>query len=163
MDIQGWFPLGFTGLIFFQSKGLSRVFLLPQFESINSLVLSLLYGQTLTSIHDYWKNHIALTRRTLVGKIMSQLFNMLSRFVIAFLPRRKHLFNFMAVVTVYSDFGAQESSLSLFPLFPHLFAMKWWHWMPWSLSFECWVLSQLFSLSSFTFIKRLWVPLHFLP
>ena len=29
----------------------------PQFESINSLVLSLLYGTTLTSIHDYWKNH----------------------------------------------------------------------------------------------------------
>ena len=55
---------------------------------------------------------------------MSLLFDMLSRFVIAFLLRSKHLFNFMAVVTVYSDFGAQESSLSLFPLFPHLFAMK---------------------------------------
>ena len=47
---------------------------------------------------------IALTRWTLVGKIISLLFNMLSRFVIAFLPRRKHL-NFMAAVTICSDFG----------------------------------------------------------
>ena len=46
VNIQGWFPLGLTGLITLQSK-----------ESINSLVLSLLYGPTLTSIHDYLKNH----------------------------------------------------------------------------------------------------------
>ena len=43
-------------------------------------------------------------------------------------------------------------SLSLFPLFPHLFAMRWRDWMPWSSFFECWALSQLFhsllSLSS---------------
>ena len=48
---------------------------------------------------------IALTRQTFVGKVMSLLFNTLSRFVIAFLPRSKNLFNFMAAVTVYSDFG----------------------------------------------------------
>ena len=44
---------------------------------------------------------IALTRQTFVGKVMSLLFNMLSRFVIAFLPRSKTLYNFMAAVTVY--------------------------------------------------------------
>ena len=66
---------------------------------------------------------IALTRRIFVGQIMSLLFNMLSRFAIAFLPKSKYL-NFMAVVTVRSDFLVQENSLSLFPLFPHLFAMK---------------------------------------
>jgi len=54
MNIQDWFPLGWTGLIFLQSKGLSRVFSTPQFKSINSSVLSFLYGPTLTSIHDYW-------------------------------------------------------------------------------------------------------------
>ena len=58
----------------------------------------------------------------------------------------------MAAVTICSDFGSQEKSLSLFPLFPHLSAMKWWNQMPWSSFFECWVLSQLFhsplSLSS---------------
>ena len=62
----------------------------PQFKSINSSVLSSFYSQALTSIHDYWKN-IALTRRTFVGKVMSLLLNMLSRFVIAFLSRSKHL------------------------------------------------------------------------
>ena len=59
----------------------------PQFESINSLALSLLYDPTLTSIQDYWKNHSF----DLVGKEMSLLFNTLSRLVIAFLPRSKHL------------------------------------------------------------------------
>ena len=57
MNIQNWFPLGLTGLISLQSKGLSRVFSAPQFKNINSSTLNLLYGPTLTSIHDYWKNH----------------------------------------------------------------------------------------------------------
>ena len=47
----------------------------------------------------------ALTRWTFVGKVMSLLFNMLSRLVIIFLPRSKHL-NFIAAVTIYSDFEA---------------------------------------------------------
>ena len=50
---------------------------------------------------------IALTRWNFVGKVMSLLFNMLFGFVIAFVPRRKHSFNFMAAVTICSDFGAQ--------------------------------------------------------
>ena len=57
MNIQGWFPLGCTNLISLLSKGLSRVFLAPQFQSIKSSVLSLFYGPTLTSVCDYWKNH----------------------------------------------------------------------------------------------------------
>ena len=88
---------------------------------------------------------IALTRRIFVSKIMSLLFNMLSRLVIAFLPRIKCL-NFMAAVTICSDFRAQENSLSLFPLFPHLFAMKRWDWMPWSSFFESWVFASFFTL-----------------
>ena len=70
---------------------------------------------------------IALTRCMFVSKVMSLLFNMLSRFVISFLPRSKCLFSFMATVTICSDFGARENSLSPFPLFLHLFAMKWWN------------------------------------
>ena len=88
---------------------------------------------------------IALAIRTFVGKITSLLFNMLSRLVIAFLPRIKCL-NFMAAVTICSDFRAQENSLSLFPLFPHLFAMKRWDWMPWSSFFESWVFASFFTL-----------------
>ena len=52
---------------------------------------------------------IALIRWTFVGKVMFLLSNMLSKFVIAFLPRSKRLFNFMAAVTICSDFGAQEN------------------------------------------------------
>ena len=54
---QGWFPLGLTGWLSLQSKGSQESSPTPQFKSINSLVLSLLYAPTLTSIHDYWKNH----------------------------------------------------------------------------------------------------------
>ena len=53
---------------------------------------------------------IALTRWTFVGKVMSLLFNMLSRFAIAFLPGSELLF--MAAVTIHSDFGAQENTVS---------------------------------------------------
>ena len=52
-----WSPLGWTGWISLQSKGLSRVFSTPQLKSISFLVLRFLYNPTLTFIHDNWKNH----------------------------------------------------------------------------------------------------------
>ena len=57
MNIQNWFPLGLTGLISLQSMYSQESSPTPQFKSISSLVLSFLYGPTLTSIHDYWKSH----------------------------------------------------------------------------------------------------------
>ena len=57
MNIQNWFPLGWTGWISLQFKGLSRVFPTPQFKSINFSVLSFLYDPILASIHNYWKKH----------------------------------------------------------------------------------------------------------
>ena len=56
MNTQDWFPLGWTGWISLQSKGLSRVFSNTT-KSINSSALSFLCSPTLTSIYDYWKNH----------------------------------------------------------------------------------------------------------
>ena len=45
----------------------------------------------------------------------------------------------MAAVTILCDFGAQENEVCYsFHFFTHLFAMKWWDWMPWSKVFECW-------------------------
>ena len=67
---------------------------------------------------------IALTRWTFVGKVISLLLNMLSRLVIAFLPRSNCLLISLAALTICSDFGAPKNSLTLFPLSPHLFAMK---------------------------------------
>ena len=57
MNIQGWFPFGLTCLIFFSPRDSQESFLVPRFKSINSSVLSLLYGPTLTFVCDYWKNH----------------------------------------------------------------------------------------------------------
>ena len=100
----------------------------PQFKSINSSMLSFLHSPTLTSTG----KTIALTRWAFVGKVMSLLLNMLSRLVISFLPRSKHILISWLQSPSAVIFRAQENSLSLFPLFFHLFAMKWWDWMPWS-------------------------------
>ena len=63
----------------------------------------------------------ALTRWTFAGKVKSLLFNILSTLVIAFLPRSKHLFNFMATVTICSDFGTPQNkvchSFHCFPIY----------------------------------------------
>ena len=105
MNIQDLFPLGLTGWSSLQSKGLSRVFPTTQFKSVSSLALSFIVQLS----HPYMTTGktIALTRGTFVGKVMS----LLSRLVIAFLPRSK-CHNFMAAVTICSDFGAPENKVS---------------------------------------------------
>ena len=68
---------------------------------------------------------IALTRQTFVGKVMSLLLNMLSRFVICFFSKEEASFYFMAAVIVHSDLGAQENKVChCWHFFLHLFAMK---------------------------------------
>ena len=57
MNTQNWSPLGWTGWISLQSKGLSRVFFNTTVQKHQSSALSFLYSPTLTSIHDHWKNH----------------------------------------------------------------------------------------------------------
>ena len=124
MNIHNWFPLGLTSSPCCprDSQEPSPA---PQFESINSSAPSLLYGQTLTSIHDYWKNKtIALTISNLFGKLMSLLFNTLSRFA-RFSSNEQASFNFMAAVTICSDFEALEKKVShYFHCFPI--------YLPWS-------------------------------
>ena len=68
---------------------------------------------------------IDLTRRTLVGKVMSLLLNMLSRLVITFLPRSKRLLiSWLQSPSAVMLEPPKLKSLTLFPLFPHLFPMK---------------------------------------
>ena len=57
MNIQGCFPLGLIDLSPYSPRDSQESSLAAQFESINSLALSLLYGPTLISVHDYWENH----------------------------------------------------------------------------------------------------------
>ena len=93
MNIQGWFLLGFTGLISLLSKGLPRVF------SSTTIQKHQFFGAQLSSqsnSHPYMTTGktIGLTRQTFVGKVMSLLFNMLSRLIIMvinFLPKSKRL------------------------------------------------------------------------
>ena len=80
-NIQSWFPLGLTGLISLLSKGLSRVFSSTQFKSINSFV-SAFFIALLSHPYMTPGKTIAFTRWTFVGKVVSLLFNMLSRLVI---------------------------------------------------------------------------------
>ena len=90
MNTQDW-SLGWTGWISLQSKGLSGVFSnTTQFKSINFLALSFLHSPSLNPYMTTGKI-IALTRQTFVGKVISLLFNMLSRLVITFLIRSKRL------------------------------------------------------------------------
>ena len=90
MNTQYWFPLGWTGWISLQSKGLKS--LLQRCNS-KALILQHLAFFTVQLSHPFMTTGktITLTRWTFVGKIMSLLFNMLSRLVITFLPRSKHL------------------------------------------------------------------------
>ena len=57
MNTQDWSPLGWTGWISLQSKGLSTVFSYTTAQKHSSSVFSFLYSPTLTSMHDHWKNH----------------------------------------------------------------------------------------------------------
>ena len=73
---------------------------------------------------------IALTRWTFVGKVMSLLLNMLSRLVIIFLPRSKRLLTSWLQSPSAVIWEPKKVTVSLFPLFPHLFAMHSWDQMP---------------------------------
>ena len=83
--------------------------LTSQFESINSLVLSFLYGPILTFVHDYWQNH-SFDYTDFVSKVMSLLFNMLSGFAITFLHGCSHHLQWFR--------SPRKENLSLLPLFP---------------------------------------------
>ena len=152
MNIQDWSPLGLTGWISL-SKGLSRVF--SRTNSKASVFQCSAFFMVQSS-HPYMtaRKTIALTRSTFVGKVMSLLFNMLSRFVIAFLPRSNyHLISWLqspsAVilepkiiksVTVY--FASASICHEVMGLDVMVFV------------FECWVLSQLFHSPMFCILKK---------
>ena len=125
---------------------------MPQFTNINSLVLSLLYGPTPKSIHDYWKNH-HFDIQTFVSKVMSLLFNVVQVYH-PFSSKEKASFSFVLAVTICSDFGAPQIKVS------HCFhgSLTICHEVmgpnAMILVFLMLIFKPPFSLSSFTFIKR---------
>ena len=134
VNIQGWFPLGLTGLISVEFKGLERVFF--NITVWKHLALSFFMVQCSHPDMTTGKT-IALTEWTFVGKAMSLLSNMLSRLAIAFLPRVKRL-NLMAAVTIHCVFGVQKNKVC------HYF-----HFSPinmsWSDGAKCHDLSSLYA------------------
>ena len=129
MNIQGCFPLGFTGLISSQSQGLSRVFSsttisgnsqefspAPQSKSINFLVL-IPYGSTLTSLHDYWRNPIS-------DSMDLCWHSDVSAFPICCLGLSWLSFQGASIFEFHGCSHCPQwiwsPNLSLFPLFPHL-------------------------------------------
>ena len=121
-EYSGLISFSLTGLISLISKGLSRVFFrTTEFFGVQPFFF--FYHPALTSIYDYWKT-IVLTIWTFVGKVMSLVFNTVSKFVIAFLPRSKFL-----LISWCSHhpqhFGAQENKVChCFHCFPV--------YLPWS-------------------------------
>ena len=155
MNTQDLSPSGWTGWISLQSRGLSRIFSKPQFRSISSSALSFLCGP-----HPYFMvsppylatgKTITLSRRTFVAKVMSLLFNMLSRLVVI-LPRSKHLL--ISWLQPPCEVTLEPKKIKfVFTVSPSICyevmgpdAMILVFWM---LSFK-----PTFSLSPFTFIKR---------
>ena len=89
MNIQDWFPLGWTGWILMQSKGVLRVFFNTTVQKHHFFWCSAFFMIQLSHPYMTTGKTIALTVWIFVDKVTSLLFNTLSRFVIAFLPRSK--------------------------------------------------------------------------
>ena len=140
MTIQDCFPLAWTG---FTSLKVQQTLesLLPHRNSKASILWHSAFFMIQIS-HPYMTigKTIALTKRTFVGKVISLLFNMLSRLVIDF-PRSKCLLiSWLQSLSAVILEPKKIKSVTVL-LFPHLFAMKCWDQMPWYSFLECWVWS----------------------
>ena len=122
MNIQDWFILGWTGWISLVQGTLKS---LLQHHSSKASILQCSVFLIVQHSHPYMTTGkaIALTIWTFVGKVMSLLFNMLSRLIITFLSRSKHLL-ISWLQSPSAVILEHKKSQPLFPLFPLLFAMK---------------------------------------
>ena len=119
-------------------------------------MFSLLYGPTLTSVPEYWKQNIALSIRTFVGKVISLLFNILSRFIIAFLQRNKHLLISWLQSPSTVIWEPEKIVCHCFHFFPPSICHEIMGLDAMILVFRILSFKPVFSLSSL-------VPVHFLP
>ena len=128
MNIQGWFPLGLVGLISLLSKSL------PQHHNSKALIFwhSVFFMVQLSHLYMITGKTIALAIWTFANKVISLLFNMLSRFVIVFLPRSKCLLIswLWSLSAVISELKKMKS-VTVYT-FPPSICHEWWDQMPWS-------------------------------
>ena len=126
MNIQGWFPLGLISLIL-QSGLLSLI----QNCSWKAPILQH-SAFFMTHIHTWLLEKPELWQYAPLSA-KCYLWFLICYVCHSFSSKEQASFNFMAAVTVYSDFEAQENKIChCFQIFPYLFAMKWWDQMPWS-------------------------------
>ena len=123
VNSQGWFLLGLTSLISLLPKGLLSFL---QHHNLKASILwcSAFFMVQLTHPYMITGKTIALTRWTLFGKVISMLFNMLTKFVIVFLPRSKHLLISWLQSSSTVIWESKKENMSLLSIFPFLFAMK---------------------------------------
>ena len=136
MYTQDWSPLEWTGWISLQPKGTLKSLLQHHSSKASILRRSAFFIVQLS--HHTWplEKTIALTRQTFVGKVMSLLFNMLPGFFHLFSSKEQASFNFMTVVTIYNNLGAQENIVChCFHYYPI--------YLPWSDGTRCHDLSFL--------------------
>ena len=120
MNIQGWFPVGLTGFDVLDVQGTLKSLLQYHNSKASVLWLSAFFRVQLSHLYMTTRKTIVLTIQTFVCQVMSLLFNTVTKLFITFLPRSKQAsFNFMAAVTICSDFGAQENKIChYFHFFP---------------------------------------------
>ena len=155
MSVQDWSPLGWTGWISLQSKGLSRVFSNTAVQKHQFFWCSAFFKVQLSHPYMTTGKTIALTSWTFVGKVTSLLFNMLSRVVIAFLLRSKcHLISWLQSPNAVILEPAKVKSATVPTVSPSIchevMGLDAMILVFWTLRFK-----SAFSFSSFTFIKRL--------
>ena len=119
-------------LDFLAVKGTHKSLLQHHSSKASILRCSAFFTVQLSHPYMTTRKTIALTRRTFVGKVISLLLNMLPRLVITFLPRSKRLLISWLQSPSAVILEPPKIKSALFPLFPHLFTMKWWDQMPWS-------------------------------
>ena len=129
MNTQDWSPLEWIGWISLQSKGLSRVFsnTTVQKHQFFGIQFSL---QSNSHIHTWLRKNHSFDQTDLCGKVMSLLFNMLSRLIIDFLPRSKHLFISWLQSPSAVILEPPKIKYRTISIVCHPFAMKWWDQMP---------------------------------
>ena len=120
MNIQGGFPLGWTGWISLLSKGLSRVFSNTTVRKHQFFSTQLLYSPNFPSLHDSWENH-----RFDYMDLCWQSDVYAVKVCHSFSSKEQVSFNFMAAFSIHSDFGAQENKVyHCFHFFPRLFTVS---------------------------------------
>ena len=147
MNTQDWSPLRWTSLDLLAVQGTLKSLLQHHSSKASILQCSAFFMVQLSHSYMTTGKTIAFTRWTFFGKVMSLLFNMLSRLVITFLPRSKHLLISWLQSPSAVILEPKKIVWHFFHSFPIYLLMKWWDCMPWSLFSECWVLSQLFHSS----------------